>query len=205
MKDLIARAMRPCDVCGLLFLPKRVNARCCSDACIGKRGRRDADHVRACPVRYGVCTVCSGPFVIRPNTKGLRKTCSAGCAAIHRNRLAAARKRNREHAKRAAVSDITTEQEIQMRRDARDCAMCGVVLTDEDGLPNSKHLDHIVPLGVGGTHTLGNVRIVCRTCNVRRPRDGSDYLGPVTLWAVIPGVAARRGRRLTPSRLPWAH
>ena len=195
MKDLMARAMRRCDICDLLFLPQKANARTCSADCARQRRECRSERVHACPVRYGACAVCGKPFVIRPTARGLRKTCGGDCAAIHRDRLAAARKRNREHARRTTLSDITTQQEMEMRRRARRCAMCGVSLTSKAGLPNSKHLDHIVPLGAGGTHTHGNVRITCRTCNLRRPKDGSDFAGPVTLWAVIPGVAPRPDRR----------
>lgn len=71
-----------------------------------------------------------------------------------------------------------------MRAKAKRCPLCEVRLVNEPYLPASKELDHIVPLNVGGTHTLGNVRIICRTCNIGRPKDGSDYTGPVTLWAL---------------------
>jgi hypothetical protein len=61
-------------------------------------------------------------------------------------------------------------------------AGCGVKLTDIPFLPNSKELDHIIPLNIGGTHTIGNVRIICRKCNSSRPIDGSDYFGQLSLW-----------------------
>ncbi|WP_176737962.1 HNH endonuclease [Micromonospora inyonensis] len=67
---------------------------------------------------------------------------------------------------------------------ARRCPLCAVRMTDQPYLPASKELDHIVPLGVGGTHTIGNVRIICRACNLKRPKDGGDYAGPVTLFAL---------------------
>lgn len=83
-----------------------------------------------------------------------------------------------------------------MRRRTRKCKICGIFLTGKPGKPNSKQLDHIIPINIGGTHTHGNVRIICRTCNLARPKDGSDYTGPVTLWAQAPGVVLR-----TPSKL----
>jgi 5-methylcytosine-specific restriction endonuclease McrA len=58
-------------------------------------------------------------------------------------------------------------------------------MIDEPYEPNSKELDHMIPLNAGGTHTIGNVRIICRSCNRQRPHDGSDYIGPVTLWACV--------------------
>lgn len=73
-----------------------------------------------------------------------------------------------------------------MRKRARKCPLCGIYMTSRPNLPNSKHLDHILPRNQGGTHTLGNGRIICASCNMRRPKDGSDYTGPLTLWAQGP-------------------
>lgn len=78
-----------------------------------------------------------------------------------------------------------------MRKRARKCPLCGIGLTGKRNLPNSKHLDHIVPIAVGGTHTHGNVRIICASCNLRRPKSGSDYSGLVTLWAQGPSPIKR--------------
>lgn len=83
-----------------------------------------------------------------------------------------------------------------MRKRARTCPLCRVRLTARPNLPNSKHLDHIIPVAVGGTHTHGNVRIICADCNVRRPKDGSDYSGPVTLWAQGPAPVSRPRQRI---------
>lgn len=98
-----------------------------------------------------------------------------------------ARARIKTHRRKdwSRLTDITPEYEVQLRRATKCCTLCSVELTDEPYLPNSKELDHIVPRGVGGTHTIGNVRIICRACNLRRPHDGSDYTGPVTLWAEV--------------------
>lgn len=85
------------------------------------------------------------------------------------------------------LTDITPEYEMDLRAKAKRCPMpdCGVKLINKPYQPASKELDHIVPRNVGGTHTIGNVRIICRQCNITRPKDGSDYTGPVTLWAEV--------------------
>jgi 5-methylcytosine-specific restriction endonuclease McrA len=92
-----------------------------------------------------------------------------------------AQRRHRDHIRYTGVSDITPEQELAMRKRTRKCSLCAVYMTNKPGLPNSKHLDHILPLILGGTHTHGNVRIICRSCNLKRPKDGSD-VAQVTLW-----------------------
>lgn len=118
-----------------------------------------------------------------------RRTCPATQERLRENyRL----KNYRRRAARRRL-DVTIDYERELRRAAKRCPMpgCGVRMTDKPFLSNSKELDHIVPINVGGTHTIGNVRIICRQCNQRRPDDGSDYIGPVTLWATEPGVVTR--------------
>ena len=136
------------------------------------------------------CVVCGLSFTV-----GRRKvTCgSAPCQAV----LQAARRRNRDHVQRVSVSDVTARHEVVMRRKARKCPLCSVRMTDDPLLPHSKELDHIVPISQGGTHTVGNVRIICRKCNQVRPKDGSDYTGPLTLWAQQPGTVTREPRQRT--------
>lgn len=98
-----------------------------------------------------------------------------------------ARLRAKTYLRKATVrlTDITPEFDEALRAKAKHCPLCAAKLIDAPYLPNSKELDHIVPLNVGGTHTIGNVRIICRRCNQARPWDGSDYSGPVTLWAQV--------------------
>lgn len=135
------------------------------------------------------CAECGTPFT--PHDYRVL-TCSTACSRTRKNRSS---DRTRHKAKvRRTVSrytDITAAREAEMYRRTRKCRLCGVFMTGKPGRPNSKNLDHIIPVCMGGTHTHGNVRIICRLCNLRRPKDGSDYTGPVTLWAQVPGVAAR--------------
>jgi hypothetical protein len=146
-------------------------------------------------IGYSTCVICTNLFV----TKGsqARKTCGRPeCQRKYRD----VRVRNREHMRRATVSDITPEQEMAMRKRTRKCQLCGVYMTSKPGLPNSKHLDHILPISQGGTHTHGNVRIICRDCNLRRPKDGSDFTGQLTLFAQEPGLVARLSGHWNESR-----
>lgn len=110
------------------------------------------------------------------------KETSRGATAYGRlcTRCAADRKRARQSRKvskrRTAqrFTDITAKYERELRRRTLRCGPCGIWMTSKPDQPNSKHLDHIVPICMGGTHTMGNVRIICRTCNLTRPKDGSD-------------------------------
>lgn len=91
-----------------------------------------------------------------------------------------------------------------MRQKARKCPLCDVYMTGKPNQLNSKHLDHILPISQGGTHTHGNVRIICADCNLHRPKDGSDYTGTLSLWAQGPVPLSRRDKGTCGKGLhPW--
>ena len=46
-------------------------------------------------------------------------------------------------------------------RDGRVCQLCG---TDEGEM----HIDHIIPRKAGGDHSLDNLRVLCKSCNLRK-------------------------------------
>lgn len=101
-----------------------------------------------------------------------------------------------------------TNADVRALLDSRTtCPLCKKRMTTAPGR-RQKHLDHIVPLNIGGTHTHGNVRVICRTCNLSRPSDGSDLAGhATTLWATdaLAAEAAavlRAARPKPPPKLP---
>lgn len=59
------------------------------------------------------------------------------------------------------VEEFTREQIIE--RDKSTCHICGKVCA-----LNEIHIDHIVPLSRGGTHTVDNVAVACAPCNLRK-------------------------------------
>lgn len=66
---------------------------------------------------------------------------------------------------------IDTGDLIILSKETSNCEMCGIKLND-----NNKQLDHIIPLNVGGSHKINNVRYICSSCNLSRPRDGRDII-----------------------------
>lgn len=66
---------------------------------------------------------------------------------------------------------INTEHLIHLRDNTTKCEICNTELNE-----NNRHLDHIVPLNIGGSHRINNVRYICSSCNLKRPRDGRDII-----------------------------
>ena len=46
-------------------------------------------------------------------------------------------------------------------RDGHLCAYCG---TDQGEM----HIDHIIPRKVGGDHSMDNLQVLCKSCNLRK-------------------------------------
>lgn len=88
-------------------------------------------------------------------------------------------------------ADVTTGAIRAMKRAARRCRICAVFMLNAHGRPQSKELDHIIPLNVGGRHILANLRIICRRCNLLRPKDGSDVIGDPSLYGGLDQAVAR--------------
>jgi len=81
---------------------------------------------------------------------------------------------NLKHIRRAKIkgngnSDITRKDLQRLLNETDYCVVCSCKM-------EKKSVDHIKPINVGGTHTLDNIRIICLSCNQRRPKDGRDIL-----------------------------
>lgn len=178
------RKPRPCEQCETDFVPALKSTRFCSMKCVGAYQKaRSAERRPECSEGCGKPARVRGMCRTHYN-KATGHYIGAVAKDPERER---ARLRIKTHRRKdwSRLTDITPEYEMALRAKAKRCPLCEVKLTDEPYLPNSKELDHIVPRNVGGTHTIGNVRMICRHCNITRPWDGSDYTGPVTLWAEV--------------------
>jgi hypothetical protein len=92
------------------------------------------------------------------------------------------RHKNGKRRTRTRITDLSTVDILLLLSARTYCPLCRKRMTDHG--PHKKHLDHIVPIAIGGTHTHGNVRVICATCNLSRPYDGSDLVNHApTLWA----------------------
>ena len=82
------------------------------------------------------------------------------------------RNRNRKNKIRTLSknSDITNDYLRRLLKGSIKCPLCEKEYKDK----SDKHIDHIIPIGVGGKHRKSNIRIICAKCNLSRPKDGSD-------------------------------
>lgn len=60
-------------------------------------------------------------------------------------------------------AEYRRNRRIAFARDRERCVFCRRTPTDGAHL----EVDHIVPLGLGGTHELKNLRVVCSDCHDR--------------------------------------
>lgn len=82
--------------------------------------------------------------------------------------------RRRARLKEAFVEDV--DRDAIFQRDGGKCGICGeAILTDVGHLhPLSFHVDHVIPLALGGEHSMANCQAAHRQCNVRK-RDRADF------------------------------
>ena len=176
-----------CSYCGTSTYGERFCSTLCRDIASWER--------RAPPLWVRDCAECGQPFAVLAN---LRQThCSAQCKTARKRRQGAKRgprtahHRQQRHRRRAAryITDLRAADLKAMLAARTYCPLCRRRMVDAHHHPRAKHIDHIIPIAAGGTHTRGNIRVICRSCNLTRPIDGSDVVGQVTLWAQLPGGA----------------
>ena len=74
------------------------------------------------------------------------------------------------------------QRERVFNRDGRICQICG---TDEGEM----HIDHIISRKSGGTHDLDNLRVLCKSCNLRKgSMNDGVFLGKTATPPVFSGV-----------------
>lgn len=81
--------------------------------------------------------------------------------------------RNRKNLLRSLSkkSDVDNAYLKDLLAESIICPLCGKAYLST----TEKHVDHIKPIGVGGEHSRSNIRVICRRCNLTRPKDGTDY------------------------------
>lgn len=158
-------AGRDCARCGVDIEHRDIRSRHCSPRC------RDRDRDGAAIGTARSCLHCNSRF---EPTKGTHVYCSSKCRA--RADLARTRERyNARNAERRArmrsaqVGELIDRFEV-FDRDGWICQLCLApidwTLSGRDRLAPS--LDHIIPIGRGGKHSMDNVWAAHFGCNARK-------------------------------------
>lgn len=115
--------------------------------------RNNLDKARQAKRRYSV----QNPEKVREKNRRYR--------AAHPDK-AATNLRNYKARKCAAQGTHTaTDIEAQYQLQERRCKYCHCTMTDTPNLPNSRTVDHVIPLSRGGRNDLSNLVIACQHCN----------------------------------------
>ena len=144
-----------CDDCWVCLI--------CGVHLAGMRKTRSASYCISCVLKNEI----DGRKTVQPRTEAEKARRKAS-------------RMNRRHRKRAMKrhTDITTRWLYRFKMRATNCALCNQDLGNLE-----RHVDHITPLGAGGTHTQDNVRVLCSYCNLHRPKSGSDAVGQqLNIW-----------------------
>ena len=170
---------RACRQCKCDISHRKPQAKFCSVFCSDvSRGARLAE-----PLAPVECALDGCEVVFTPNRRGT-KCCSENHGQIHWNRVSRAEGRQKPspwnerrkasyHQRRALKRQLPADNirpADVYERDEWVCGLCSAPvdrnLTWPD--PLSPSLDHILPLSLGGHHTMANVQLAHLSCNVRK-------------------------------------
>lgn len=84
-----------------------------------------------------------------------------GPSAYEKSRKAKAQLQQRERNKRRVEGPVG--RAMLYERDGGKCYLC-----EQDVTLEAMHLDHVLPLSRGGSHTADNLRVACGRCNTSK-------------------------------------
>lgn len=151
---------RACDGCGTVLRvterrsrePRVFCSRACKDA--ARKAAAKAARVAAKASVIRVCPQCGN--ALAPTKRSDARFCSKGCEEAAHN---ATRKASWKAGERQGY---VSRAEIIARCKSR-CHLCKRKVN-----PADIHLDHIIPLSAGGTHTADNLAVAHAECNLRK-------------------------------------
>lgn len=113
----------------------------------------------ACHMRRLACVWCESPFdSLYQQARFCSDRCRLACnSKVRRHRIASAER------------EVVTV-DILARKHGDSCHLCGhaVDLSLAGTHPDGPTIDHVIPVAVGGAHTLSNCRLAHRRCNAAK-------------------------------------
>jgi hypothetical protein len=155
-----AAPVKTCLECGLPFESRYWKAMC-SQVCIKHRLLRKLKYRRQKKrqAKEIECVECGQCFL---SAYSRARFCSKSCGKR-------ASKRHRKYAKRTTrdPSEGVITITMLVKRDGNKCQLCGKRMNMKGDPQHGKapSIDHIIPISLGGEHTLRNVQLAHRKCN----------------------------------------
>lgn len=182
------RRTRSCAVCGITFNLLRATQTHCSKSCAarsrpGPPPRPKAEPVAPfCAVHFMTCAQCGKLFT----TQRRKRICSVECRTArqaeryHTNPARRDYIRHAGHVRRAHALGLDAPHAVNLsyiiERDHGRCGLCHKPVRAKRGR-RGPSIDHIIPLSVGGTHTLDNVQLAHLVCNwIKNNRGGDEQM-----------------------------
>ena len=150
---------RPCAPCKATLHEQRYIAQ-------KARAVAEAHRMHAAEARSVNCDTCECWFSPL-RVKGRSNKRCVPCVAANAEAVRRAHKAARNALQRVMTVD-RFDPLLVFARDKWTCQLCGVKTSKKlrgTYLPNAPELDHIVPLALGGAHTMTNTQCACRQCN----------------------------------------
>jgi 5-methylcytosine-specific restriction endonuclease McrA len=131
---------------------------------------------------------CEDCGVAITGTAALKRCKGCNKKRIRARANAGPQRRIRKHRQRARKFGVAYEHinSTSVFETARwRCVLCGVrTLKSKRGTahPRAPELDHVIPLSLGGPHTIDNVQLACRACNHSK---GATIRGQLSLFSCV--------------------
>jgi len=168
-----------CVECGKKFTSKRKKKRCSKECEKKYYARKDRQKQHKKLLKNKSCIICGKDFIGMPS----KSTCSNECKDIHKKNLERRYRRKArqdgrlersDHIRRAKHFGVEYEKGITItkikKRDGEKCLICGVKTLSKNVPGYHKRnatIGHLIPVSLGGSHTLDNVQLECMRCNTK--------------------------------------
>jgi hypothetical protein len=155
-KRTLKGTTRVCVVCGDQYEPHRKDQACCSLVCSKKHSHKALVENNK---KISICQMCGESFEVFFSGCIEPKYCESCRRAVDRDRC---------RGRRAVTSvDYVINENDVYEKYNWTCAICGEKIDPDIKWPSpqSKSIDHIIPVSKGGSHTFNNLQLAHLGCN----------------------------------------
>ena len=169
-----------CEYCGKQFITKNLQIRCCSNECLEKHKKESYKEyyynyfIKNYKSKIIECKNCGTVFETKYGDKQ-RVFCCKECGKHYGHQIKKLKEKYKEDKKLALKKrdELIAKNYVEpvnynklYKRDCGICKICGMpVLAKGVDYYWSGSIDHIVPISLGGEHSMSNCQLAHRICN----------------------------------------